>query len=151
MIGFSQQIEVRGAPHVVFELLGDMNDLDRWNPSVSSSRRTQGDRWELGSRYESTVANGLVKMTAKSMLVAIELGRTVRYEGPIGPFWSVDTLTFRPARLGTQITFHNQTRTPPWMRPFHPLLNALFKRQASRAVNGAFDYVAAHPEDPESA
>ncbi len=151
MIGFSQQIDVRGAPHVVFELLGDMNDLDLWNPSVSSSRRTQGDRWELGSRYESTVVRGPIEMSAKSTLVAIESGRTVRYEGSIGPFWSVDTLNFRPSRLGTQITFHNQTGTPPWMRPFHPLLHALFQRQAKRAVNGALDYVATHPEDPELA
>lgn len=94
---------------------------------------------------------GLVKMTARSTLVAVEAGRTVRYEGPIGPFWSVDTLNFRPSRLGTQITFHNQTGTPTWMRPFHPLLNAFFQRQANRAVNGALDYVAAHLEDPESA
>jgi carbon monoxide dehydrogenase subunit G len=61
MVGFSQQIKVRQPPHRVFELLGDMNDLDRWNPGVSSSRRTRGDRWELGSRYESTIARSLSK------------------------------------------------------------------------------------------
>jgi len=61
MIGFSQQIKVRQPPHRVFELLGDMNDLDRWNVGVSSSRRTRRDRWELGSRFESTVAGGLSK------------------------------------------------------------------------------------------
>ena len=151
MIGFSHQVEIRQPPFHVFEMLADMDDLDKWNPSVASSKRTHGNYLELNSKYESTLTRGPVKMTASSTLVAVEAGRTVRYEGPIGPFWSVDTLVFRPARHGTQLTFHNQTGSPTWMIPLHPLLNALFQRQARRAVNGALEYLAANPPEPDLA
>lgn len=151
MIGFSQQVEVGQPVLFVFEMLADMDDLAKWNPNVTSSKRTHGNRLELNSKYESTLTRGPFKMTASSTLVAVEAGRTVRYEGPIGPFWSVDTLTFRPARHGTQITFHNQTRTPGWMTPLHPLLNALFQRQAHVAVDGALAYLAANPPQPDLA
>ena len=151
MIGFSHQVEVRQPPLYVFEMLADMDDLAKWNPNVTASKRTHGNRLELNSTYKSTLIRGPIRMTATSTLVALETGRTVRYEGPIGPFWSVDTLTFRPARHGTQLTFHNQTGTPAWMTPLHPILNALFQPQARRAVDGALEYLAANPPEPDLA
>ena len=83
------------------------------------------------------MARGPVRMTARSELVLVEPGRTIQYEGSIGGFWSVDSLTFEPRRDGTRITFHNETRTPSWLRPLTPILNAASQRQARRAVEGA--------------
>ncbi len=80
-------------------------------------------------------------MTARSKLVTVDRGRRVQYEGSIAGFWSVDSLTFEPRGDGTLITFHNETRGPGWLRPFIPLLNAAFQRQARRAVNGADRYL----------
>jgi len=80
-------------------------------------------------------------MTARSQLVEVELGRKVEYEGSIGWFWSVDSLTFEASGDGTRITFRNETRTPRWLSPLIPLLNAAFQRQAQRAVEGAAKYL----------
>lgn len=141
MIGFTAHLEVDEPPAVVFQLLADMAELHRWNPNVRTSQRTSGKRLEPGSRYESTIARGPIRMTARSELVAVEFGRRVQYEGSIAAFWSVDALTFEPSGAGTRITFHNETRPPTWLGPLTPLLNAAFQRQARRAVDGAGRYV----------
>ena len=137
MIRFKGQLVVDDPPAAVFELLADMAELDRWNPSVRASRRISGDRFAPGSTYESTIARGPIRMTAKSELVAVELFRRVQYEGSRAGFWSVDSLDFEPLGSGTRITFRNETRTPGWLRPFERLLNAAFQRQARRAIEGA--------------
>jgi len=142
MIEFTGHLEVEAPPGEVFELLADMAEVDRWNPNVRNSKRTVGERLEPGSRYESVIARGPLRMTALPVLVSAEAGRAVRYEGPIGGFWSVDSLTFQPSEKGTHIVFHNQTRTPTWLRPLTPLLKAVFRRQAGRAVEGAGRYLA---------
>ena len=141
MIQFKGTLEVDQPPEVAFALLADMAELHRWNPNVRGSRRTAGDRLELGSRYESTVARGPIRMTARSELVAVEPGRKVTYEGSIGRFWSVDSLSFEPSGEGTLITFHNETKTPPSLRPLVPLMNATFQSQARKAVDGARQYL----------
>lgn len=142
MISFTGHLQVQARPGVAFEMLADMDVLNRWNPNVRSSRRIGGDRFVLGSTYESIIARGPLRMTARSELVEVELGRKVVYEGSIAWFWSVDSLTFEASGDGTRITFRNQTSTPQWMRPLTPLLNALFQRQAQRAVEGAAHHLA---------
>ena len=126
----------------MFELLADMAELHRWNPNVRSSQRVSGDRLEEGSEYESIIVRGPVRMTARSVLVAAEPSQAVRYEGSIGGFWTIDSLTFQPSEAGTRVIFHNQMRTPTWLRPLTPLLNAVFQPQARRAVEGAKRYLA---------
>ena len=147
MIEFTGQLEVGEPPAAVFELLADMTDLHEWNPNVRSSRRISGDRFEAGSRYESTIVRGPVRMTARSELVMVDRGRRVQYEGSISGFWSVDSLTFEPSGGGTLITFANVTRGPGWLRPLLPRLNAAFQRQARRAVEGAGRFLAGSAEE----
>ncbi len=144
MIEFTGQLKVDEPPAAVFELLADMGKLHEWNPNVRSSQRISGDRFEPGSRYESIIARGPMRMTARSELVAVEVGRKVQYEGSIAGFWSVDSLTFEPSGDGTRITFRNETRAPGWLHPLIPLLNAAFQRQARRAVEGAGRYLASN-------
>ncbi len=143
MITFEGRLEVAAPPSVVFGLLADMAELHRWNPNVRHSQRVAGDPLERGSKYESTIARGPLRFTARSGLVAVEPDRSVRYEGTIGGFWSVDSLTFEPWGDGTRVTFHNETRTPAWLRPLAPVLNAAFRPQARRAIEGARRYIAA--------
>jgi len=141
VIRFTGKLDVDEPPAAVFELLADMAELHRWNPSVRSSQRISGDRFEPGSRYESTIVRGPIRMTAHSELVVVEPDRKVQYEGSIAGFWSVDSLTFEPRGEGTRITFGNETQTPSWLRPLTPILNAAFQRQALRAVDGARRYL----------
>lgn len=137
MIAFTDHLDVELPPDVVFERLADMSELDRWNPNVTSSRRSDGERLTVGSTYVSTIRRGPLRMTAHSTLVHVEPGRSVTYEGSISGMWSVDSLTFEPHDGGTRITFRNRTTTPTWLGPIAPLLNAAFQPQARRAVEGA--------------
>lgn len=141
MIEFSADLMSARSPSDAFDHLADMAQLDRWNPNVTASRRTSGDRLAVGSTYRSTIRRGLIRMTAKSTLVAVEPGRSVRYEGSIAGFWSIDALTFEPHGKGTRITFSNRSRPPRWLRVFTPLLSAAFAPQARRAVEGARQYL----------
>ncbi len=150
MIRFTGQLEVDLPPAAVFELLADMAELDRWNPNVRSSQRVSGDRFGRGSRYESTIVRGLMRMTAHSELVVVEPNRKVQYEGSIGGFWSVDSLTVEPRGDGTRITFHNETHIPRWLQPLSPVLNAAFQRQARLAVDGARRYLDNPPRTPDT-
>ncbi len=141
MIRFTAHLDVNVPPGLAFDQLADMTALDQWNPNVTSSRRVEGERLRVGSRYESTIVRGPIQMTATSTLVAVDPGRSVRYEGPISFFWSVDELRFEPLEDGCRVTFLNETRTPVWLRPAGPLLNAAFQPQARKAVLGAQRYL----------
>ena len=141
MIRFRGQLDVGCGPEHAFELLADMTDLDQWNPNVTSSRRIEGDRLEAGSRYESLIVRGPMRMKAVSTLVEVEPDRRVRYEGAISVFWSVDELMFETSSQGCLITFSNESKGPAWLRPFEPLLDAAFQPQARRAVRGARRYL----------
>ncbi len=94
MIRFEGRLELTQSPAESFDHLADMAELHRWNPNVRSSVRVSGDRFEVGSTYESTIVRGPVRMTAHSTLVAISMGSLVRYEGSIAGFWSADWITF---------------------------------------------------------
>ncbi len=145
MIAFTGHLDVALPPDVVFERLADMAELDRWNPNVTASRRTSGDRLVVGSTYLSTIRRGPLRMTARSTLTEVEPGRAVTYEGSITGLWSVDTLTFAAQGEGTRIVFENRTTTPKWLRSVAPILNAAFQPQARRAVEGARRYLQGHP------
>ena len=137
MIRFRGQLDVGCSPEHAFELLADMTDLDQWNPNVTSSRRIEGDRLVPGSRYESVIVRGPMRMRAESTLVEVEAGRKVRYEGSISIFYSVDELNFEATEQGCRITFSNESRGPGWLRLLEPLLDAAFQPQARKAVVGA--------------
>ena len=141
MIGFTHTLEVACTPEYAFGRLADMTHLDQWNPNVTRSRRIEGEPLETGSRYESTIVRGPIRMKAESTLVAVELGRFVRYEGAISMFWSMDELRFDECERGSRITFVNESRGPAWLRPFEPLLDMAFQPQARKAVRSAQDYL----------
>ena len=121
MIEFNGQLNVAAPAEYVFGRLADMDQLDQWNPNVTESQRTTGDRLTVGSTYRSTIRRGSIRMTAHSTLTEIEPGRSVTYEGSISMLWSVDSLTFEPAGEGTRITFHNHTIAPRWLRLYRSI------------------------------
>lgn len=141
VIAFTGHLDVALPPDVVFAKLADMAELYRWNPNVTASGRTGGDRLTPGSTYVSTIRRGPLRMTARSTLTAVEPGEMVTYEGSIWGLWSVDSLTFEPQGGGTSITFRNRSKPPGWLRPLAPILNAAFQPQARRAVEGARRYL----------
>ncbi len=141
MIEFTGHVVVPQPPDVVFAHLADMAELDRWNPNVTASRRTSGDRFAIGSTYVATIRRGPLRVTARSTLTALEPNRAVTYEGEISGIRSVDSLTFEPHANGTRVTFRNQSHPSRWLRPLAPLLNAAFQPQARRAVEGARRYL----------
>ena len=147
MIEFVGYLETPLSPDVVFALLADMAQLDRWNPNVTASRRSSGEQFGLGSTYVSTIQRGPVRMTARSELTAVEPGRSVTYQGTIAGFWSIDSLAFEPNGDGTRVVFRNESQPPRWLRFLSPLFNAAFQPQAHRAVDGARRYLEASPHD----
>ena len=141
MIRFAGSLETTRRPDEVFEALADMTVLDRWNPNVSMSQRLTGERFEIGSTYESTIRRGPLRMRARSCLTNIDRPDFVEYQGTISGFWSVDRLTFRTANLGTIIEFSNESRPPMVLRPLSRVLDLAFQPQAARAVEGARSYL----------
>jgi hypothetical protein len=125
-----------------FELLADMAELERWNPNVTASRRTSGRRLCIGSTYECTIRRMGARMTARSTLVDVVRDRSIRYEGTIAGFWSVDSLEFEALDFGCRVVFRNESSPPRFLSRLDPVLDAVFAPQAGRAVAGAERYLA---------
>lgn len=147
-IRFSDSIATEASPTDAFEALADMATLDTWNPNVMSSRRTRGERLEVGSEYVSTIRRGLIRMRATSRLVQCAPGRLVVYESNISGFHSIDGIHFEATAAGTVITFVNESVPPVWLRPLTRLLAASFHPQARRAVSGARRALEALAQEP---
>lgn len=146
-IRFSQSIVTSVSAASAFELLADMATLHTWNPNVTSSERTLGERLEVGSEYRSTIQRGPLRMRATTRLVECTPGRQVVYESNISGFGSMDGISFEDRSSGTVVTFVNESTPPTWLRPFVPLLAAAFRPQARRAVAGAERALAALARD----
>ena len=141
MIRFAGHFDFELDPADAFERLADMADLDAWNPSVATSRRVSGGRLEPRSRYESTLARGPLRMSARSTLIEVDAGRRVRYEGSIGVLWSVDELRFDPVGDGCRVSFLNESTAPMWLWPVVPIMSLAFPRQARMAMVGALRHL----------
>lgn len=136
-IRFTESIFTEVPADQAFELLADMAVLETWNPNVTASTRTTGERFEIGSEYRSTIVRGPLRMRATSRLVESLPGRRVSYESTIAGMHSIDSIEFENTNEGTVVTFFNETKPPAALRLFVPLMSAAFRPQAQRAVAGA--------------
>jgi hypothetical protein len=82
------------------------------------------------------------RMTARSTLVDVVRDRSIRYEGTIAGFWSVDSLEFEALDFGCRAVFRNESSPPRFLSRLDPVLDAVFAPQARRAVAGAERYLA---------
>lgn len=141
MIRFTGTLDVDCAPEVAFDALADMSQISEWNPNVVESALVSGEPLTVGSTYSAVIRRGPLRMAARPRLVAVDPGRHVEYEGTIGGFWSVDSLSFEAVDGGTRITFFNETKPPAILKLLGPVMNAAFQPQARKAVAGARGYL----------
>jgi hypothetical protein len=96
-----------------FERLADFASVADWDPTIPEARLTSGEAGQVGAHYDVVVQAGLQRITLDYRIVARQEPQddqpgSVMLVAQVGPFTSRDTITVRPAPLGSEVTYDAQ-------------------------------------------
>jgi hypothetical protein len=118
-----------------FAFLADFTTTEEWDPGTVSTVRVQGDGG-VGTSYKN-VSRFLGRET--TLLYVVEelvTGERIRLRGENESVISVDTMTFRAAGSGTEVTYAADFTFKGLSRLVAPLLKPAFVRLGNEAEEG---------------
>lgn len=100
---FSNTIEIRRPPDVVFDYLATPENIPRWNYAISESRRVPAGPIRVSTRIQQ---HRTIPRPADEQLEVTELvpGRRLVLEGDLGPLHGTITYALEPTASGTLLT-----------------------------------------------
>jgi carbon monoxide dehydrogenase subunit G len=121
----------------VFDFVADFTTVPQWDPGVSASRQTNGDKPAVGAIYEVTaVFNGReIPMTYRTTV--LERPNRVSLEGEGSTITAVDDITFKDKGDGTtQVDYVADLNLKGPLRLAQPFLKGAFDKLADKALAG---------------
>ncbi len=75
-----EEIEIAAAPEAVWALIGDVRNLSRWSPQVSSTRLSGGaEECAVGTRFTNRNEAGELTWTTHGQITAYDEGRRLAF------------------------------------------------------------------------
>ena len=119
----------------VFGYLSDFTTTTDWDPGTVTTVRRHGNG-EAGTTYLNT-STFLGRTTQLTYIVREFIpGKRIRLRGENKTVIAVDTLTFRPAASGTEVTYTAEFTFKGLSRFIAPLLKPAFQRLGNEAEAG---------------
>lgn len=120
----------------VFEYTADFNNIEAWDPGVSSSSRIDEGPVGVGSRFELGVSFGGRSIPMTYEITEYEPNQRVVLIGTGEQIEAVDDIRFEERDGKTMVeytadlTFHN------FVKYLAPFMRSIFKKVGERAVDG---------------
>lgn len=134
MAHYSTSVRCPLPPNEAFALVGDLANLEDWDPGVRSSVQVEGDGPGPGAAYDVTLSNG--SMTLRYDTTEFHGPRSVTYVAEASWFTSIDVITVEPADDGSVVTYDATLRLPLLLRLGDPILGIAFRRIGNAAADG---------------
>lgn len=120
----------------VFEYTADFNNIEDWDPGISSSSQIDPGPVGVGSRFELSVSFGGRSLPMTYEITGYEPNERVVLIGRGEQIEAVDDIRFEDRDGKTKVdytadlTFHN------YVKYLAPFMGSIFKRVGERAVDG---------------
>ena len=138
MITIERVITVDRPVEAVFGYLADFETTTEWDPGTVRTVRVEGDGGP-GTRYRNTSSFAGRETELEYVVQQLEAGRIFQLRGENRTVTALDTMTFRAAGVGTEVTYRAEFEFKGMTRLAQPLLKGQFKKLGDEAEQGMHD------------
>jgi uncharacterized protein YndB with AHSA1/START domain len=138
VITIERVITVDRPVEAVFGYLADFETTTEWDPGTVRTVRVTGDGG-LGTKYRNTSSFAGRETELEYVVQQLEPGRIFQLRGENKTVTALDTMTFRAAGGGTEVTYRAEFEFKGVTRLAQPLLKGQFKKLGDEAEQGMHD------------
>lgn len=136
MARYRTSVRTEMSPAEVFGFVGDIRNLEKWDPGVASSIQVAGNGPEVGAAYDVTVDYSGRTATLRYEITEMAAPRLLRMVGSNARLTSIDVIEVEPAGQGSIVTYDATLRLHGLLSLADPLLKLAFKRIGDKAAAG---------------
>ena len=142
-------IDIKQPPEVVYSYLSYFQHVPEWDTSVLSARRISSGKPVAGSRFQLILLFGWNRIPIFYEIVAMKPSIELVLIGRALNFTAVDHIRLQKIPLGTRLNYIAEVAFDrPHGKLIDRLMKALFRRNASRAINRLKSVLSGHPHAP---
>ncbi|TCN37298.1 carbon monoxide dehydrogenase subunit G [Kribbella orskensis] len=138
MITIERVITVDRPVEAVFGYLADFETTTEWDPGTVRTVRVEGDGGP-GTKYRNTSSFAGRETELEYVVQQLEPGRIFQLRGENKTVTALDTMTFRAAGGGTEVTYRAEFEFKGMTRLAQPLLKGQLKKLGDEAEQGMHD------------
>ena len=121
MIDAERKLIVDAAPGTVFAYLADFTTTEQWDPSTITTKKVSGEGG-IGTVYVNTSRFAGRTSDITYEVVSLTDGESIELRGQNKFLVARDTITVRPYRSGTWVSYRVRFAFQGWLRWLEPLL-----------------------------
>jgi uncharacterized protein YndB with AHSA1/START domain len=138
VITIERVITVDRPVETVFGYLSDFETTTEWDPGTVRTVKLEGDGGP-GTKYQNTSSFAGRETELEYVVQQLEPGRIFQLRGENKTVTALDTMTFRAAGRGTEVTYRAEFEFKGATRLAEPLLKGQFKKLGDEAEQGMHD------------
>ncbi|GAA1565184.1 SRPBCC family protein [Kribbella sancticallisti] len=135
MITIERVVTVDKPVETVFAYLSDFETTTEWDPGTVSTVKVEGDGGP-GTRYQNTSSFAGRETELEYVVQQRDAGRVFQLRGENKTVTALDTMTFRAADGGTEVTYRAEFEFKGVTRLIEPLFKGQFKKLGDEAEQG---------------
>lgn len=121
----------------VFDYTADFENIENWDPGVSSSRRVDEGPLGVGSKFELMVSFGASKIPMIYEMTVFEPNERIVLVGKGEDIEAVDEIRFEDEGGGTTLVDYTaDLEFSNFVKYVAPVMGPVFKRVGEKALNG---------------
>jgi dehydrogenase/reductase SDR family member 12 len=136
MIILNESIFVARPIQEVFEFTSEFSNIEQWDPSVASSKKTSPGTVQVGTQYDLILKYGLFRPKMQYRITHYEPYSRVILKGSGKSFSATDTISFFSTDTGTHIDYQAKIEFSGFTSKIEPFLSPFLKRIGKHAVQG---------------
>ena len=135
VITIERVVTVDQSVETVFAYLSDFETTTEWDPGTVSTVKVEGDGGP-GTKYRNTSSFAGRETELEYVVQQLEAGKVFQLRGENKTVSALDTMTFRPADGGTEVTYRAEFEFKGVTRLIEPLFKSQFKKLGDEAEQG---------------
>jgi dehydrogenase/reductase SDR family protein 12 len=120
----------------VFEYTSDFNNIEDWDPGISSSSQVDAGPVGVGSRFELGVAFGARRIPMTYEITEYQPNERVVIIGKGSQLEAVDEIRFEERDGQTMVDYTADLKFHNYVKYLAPFMGPIFKKVGERAVDG---------------
>lgn len=149
MIRLEEKIKVDRPIGEVFAYTSDFENLEDWDPGISTSKKLTRGPVGVGTEFEVVAKSGPRRIPMRYAVTAFDPPRKVVLEGKGGGIGAVDTISFEERGRSTELTYVADLSFSGLLARAEPFLKGTLERVGRDAITGLESALSGKRSTPE--